>query len=97
MYRSSNIQSTLLVMRKLALDSLVIAPSRNNIEHEVLLQLADEYRPTCSIFMTNPGSLTRRFSEADPRQLDTNDQTSDKQSNAEQRDYVVSVTVSKSN
>src|SRR3954470_18081388 len=31
-------------------------PSRNNIEQEVLLLLADEYRPTCAISTTNPGS-----------------------------------------
>src|ERR1041385_7799246 len=65
----SNTQSTLLVLRELALDSLVIAPSRNNIEQEVLLLLADEYRPTCSFSMINPGSLTMGFAEADPRQL----------------------------
>ena len=41
--------------------SLVIAPSRNNIEHEVLLLLADEYRLTYAISMTNPGSLTMGF------------------------------------
>src|ERR1041385_3421864 len=44
-------------------------PSRNSIEQEVLLLLADEYRPTCSFSMTNPGSLTMGFAEADPRQL----------------------------
>ena len=47
--------------------SIVIAPSSNNIEQEVLLLLADEYRPTCAISMTNPGSLTMGFSRADPR------------------------------
>ena len=65
---SSNIQSTHLVLTELALASLVIAPSHNNIEHEVLLLLADEYRPTCAISMTNPGSLTMGFAGADPRQ-----------------------------
>src|SRR4051812_27302113 len=44
-------------------------PSRNNIEQEVLLLLADEYHPTCAISMTNRGSLNMGFSEADPRQL----------------------------
>src|SRR3954470_11105259 len=67
--RSSNIQSILLVLRELALASSVIAPSHNNIEQEVLLLLADEYRPTCAFSMTNPGSLTMGFSGADPRQL----------------------------
>src|ERR1041385_2147208 len=61
--------STLLVLRELALASLVIASSRNNIEQEVLLLLADEYRPTCFFSMTNPGSLTMGFAEVDPRQL----------------------------
>src|ERR1041385_855812 len=56
-------------MRELTLASPVIAPSRNNIEQEALLLLADEYRPTCSFSMTNPGSLTMGFAEADPRQL----------------------------
>src|SRR3954470_3286706 len=65
----SNIQSTPLVLRELALASLVIAPSRSNIEQEVLLLLADEYRPSCSFSMINPGSLTMGFAEADPRQL----------------------------
>ena len=65
---SSKIQSTLLVLRELALASLVIAPSSNNIEQEVLLLLADEYRPTCAFSMTNPGSLTMGFAAADPRQ-----------------------------
>ena len=64
---TSNIQSILLVLRELALASLVIAPSSNNIEQEVLLLLADENHPTCSISMTNPGSLTMGFAEADPR------------------------------
>src|SRR3954464_13338356 len=58
-----------LALRKFASASIVIAPSRNNIEQEVLLLLADEYRPTCAISMTNPGSLTMGFTEADPRQL----------------------------
>ena len=49
--------------------STVIAPSRNNIEQEVLLLLADEYRPTCTFSMTNQGSLTMGFPGADPRQL----------------------------
>src|SRR3954464_12757357 len=62
-------QSTLLVLRELALASSVIAPSCNNIEQEVLLLLADEYRPTCAISLTNPGSLTMEYAEADPRQL----------------------------
>src|SRR4051812_20859754 len=44
-------------------------PSLNTIEQEVLLLLADEYRPTCSFSMINPGSLTMGFAEADPRQL----------------------------
>ena len=35
----------------------------------MLLLLADEYRPTCAISMTNPGSLTMGFAEGDPRQL----------------------------
>src|ERR1041385_1145062 len=65
----SNTQSTLLVLREIALSSPVIAPSRNNIEQEVLLLLADEYRPTCTFSMTNPGSLTMGFPGADPRQL----------------------------
>src|ERR1041385_6789386 len=65
----SNTQSTLLVLRELALASPVIAPSCNNIEQEVLLLLADEYHPTCSFSMTNPGSLTMGFAEADPHQL----------------------------
>src|SRR3954468_23726794 len=65
----ANLQSTLLVLREFALASLVIAPSRNNIEQEVLLLLADEYHPTCCFSMTNPGSLTMGFAEADPRQL----------------------------
>src|SRR3954469_10184150 len=69
MSRSSNVQSTLLVLREFTLTSLVIAPSQNNIEQEVLLLLADEYRPTCSFSMINPGSLNMGFSEADPRQL----------------------------
>src|SRR3954466_7847796 len=68
-YPVHNLQSTLLVLREFALASLVIAPSRNNIEQEVLLLLADEYRPTCVISMTNPVSLTMGFAEADPRQL----------------------------
>src|SRR4051812_30798049 len=63
----ANLQSTLLVLREFALASLVIAPSRNNIEQEVLLLLANEYHPTCPISMTNPGSLTMGFAEADPR------------------------------
>src|SRR3954466_14331010 len=67
--RSIQYASTLLVLRELALASLVIAPSRNNIEQEVLLLLADEYRPTCSFSMTNPGSLAMGFAEADPCQL----------------------------
>src|SRR3954454_19719607 len=58
-----------MVLRELALASLVIAPSRNNIEQEVLLLLADEYRPTCSFSMTNPGSLTMGFAGADSSQL----------------------------
>ena len=66
----SNTQSTLLVYQELALASLLIAPSRNNIEQEVLLLLADEYRPTCAISMTNPGSLTMGFAGVDPRQLE---------------------------
>src|SRR3954462_7002900 len=65
----ANLQSTLLVLREFALASLVIAPSRNNIEQEVLLVLDDEYRPTCPFSMTNPGSLTMGFAEADPRHL----------------------------
>src|SRR3954469_11464083 len=69
MSRSSNVQSTLLVLREFTLTSLVIAPSQNNIEQEVLLLLAYEYRPTCSFSMINPGSLTMGFAEADPRQL----------------------------
>src|SRR3954470_3468900 len=69
MISSPIIQSTLLVLRELALASIVIAPSSNNIEQEVLLLLADEYRPTCAISMTNPGSLTMGFAGADPRQL----------------------------
>src|SRR4051812_47170573 len=44
-------------------------PSLNTIEQEVLLLLADEYHPTCSFSMINPGSLTMGFAEADPRQL----------------------------
>src|SRR3954464_3820820 len=56
-------------MRAPALASFVIASSSNNIEQEELLLLADEYRPTCATFMTNPGSLTTGFVEADPRQL----------------------------
>src|SRR4051812_39288921 len=44
-------------------------PSLNTIEQEVLLLLADDYRPTCSCSMINPGSLTMGFAEADPRQL----------------------------
>src|SRR3954471_3872368 len=58
-----------MVLRELALASLVISPSRNNIEQEVLLLLADEYHPTCAISMTNPGSLNMGFAGADPRQL----------------------------
>src|SRR3954468_15624677 len=65
----ANLQSTLLVLREFALASLVIAPSRNNIEKEVLLLLTDEYRPTCPFSMTNPGSLSMGFAEADPHQL----------------------------
>src|SRR3954466_3256152 len=68
-YPVHNLQSTLLVLREFALASLVIAPSRNNIEQEVLLLLADEYRPTCPFSMTNPGSLTMGFAGVDPRQL----------------------------
>src|ERR1041385_9135308 len=64
MSRESNTRSTLLVLRELTLASPVIAPSRNNIEQEVLLLLVDEYRPTCSFSMTNPGSLTMVFAEA---------------------------------
>src|SRR3954466_13064196 len=56
-----------LVLRELSLASLVIAPSCNNIEQELLLLLANEYRPTCSFSMINPGSLTMGFAEADPR------------------------------
>src|SRR3954462_9234828 len=56
-----------MVLRELTLASLVIAPSRNNIDQEVLLLLADEYRPTCPFSMTNPGSLTMGFAEADTR------------------------------
>src|SRR3954469_20936504 len=55
-----------LALRELALSSIVIAPSSNNIEQEVLLLLADEYRPTCPSSMTNPGSLTMGFVGADP-------------------------------
>src|SRR3954466_6343724 len=58
-----------LVLRELSLASLVITPSHNNIEQEVLPLLADEYRPTCSFSMINPGSLAMGFSEAYPRQL----------------------------
>ena len=46
----------------------VITSPSNNIEQEELLLLADEYRPTCAISMTNPGSLTMGFVGADPRQ-----------------------------
>src|SRR3954466_3004734 len=67
--RGSQYASTLLVLRELVMASFVIAPSRNNIEQEVLLLLADEYRPTCSFSMINPGSLTMGFAEADPCQL----------------------------
>src|SRR4051812_21734254 len=66
---SSNTQSTTLAMCALALASLVIASSSNNIEQEELLLLADEYRPARPISMTNPGSLTMEFVGADPRQL----------------------------
>ena len=52
-----NTHLLILALRELALASIVIAPSRDNIEQEVLLLLADEYRPTCSFSMTNPGSL----------------------------------------
>src|ERR1041385_697407 len=58
-----------LALREIALASIVIAPSRDNIEQEVLLLLADEYFPTCGISMTNPGSLTMGFAGDDPRQL----------------------------
>src|SRR3954469_17963243 len=58
-----------LALRELALASIVISPSSNNIEQEVLLLLADEYHPTCAISMTNPGSLNMGFAGADPRQL----------------------------
>ena len=51
------------------MDSFVIAPSSNNIEKVLLLLLDDEYRPTCAISMTNPGSLTMGFAGAYPRQL----------------------------
>src|ERR1041385_8985070 len=59
----------ILALRELALASTIIAPSRNNIEQEVLLLLADEYRPACAFSMTNPGSLTMGFAGVDPRQL----------------------------
>src|ERR1041385_557734 len=59
----------ILALRELALASTIIAPSRNNIEQEVLLLLAIEYRPTCAVSMTNPGSLTMGFAGVDPRQL----------------------------
>ena len=50
-----------------------VTPSNNNIEQEVLLLLADEYRPTCSFSMINPGSLTMGFAEADPHQPGSHD------------------------
>ena len=68
MSRSSNTQPVTLALCALALASSVIASPSNNIEQEELLLLADEYRPTCAISMTNPGSLTMGFAEADPRQ-----------------------------
>src|SRR3954468_11522422 len=67
--RSSNTQSTTLALCALALASFVIVSSSNNIEQEELLLLADEYRPTYAISMTNPGSLTMGFAGADPRPL----------------------------
>src|SRR3954470_14784509 len=65
-----NTHLLILDLRELALASTVIAPSRNNIEQEVLLLLADEYRQTCAISMTNPGSLTMGFAGFNPRQSD---------------------------
>src|ERR1041385_9016633 len=63
----------ILALRELALASTVIAPLRNNIEQEVLLLLADEYRATCAFSMINPGSLTMGFAGVDLRQLEPSD------------------------